>query len=182
MVKRWIAAGITLLACLMVVGCGVPEVEHSFEAAEYVNEEHSFSVKYPKSWEEMTPEHEATVFQAAGVFLVAGGAWPTPGVGITVADIEEGVSAVDALITGLKELGHTDFEVVSESETTTADGTAAGLIVLTYTSRDGYRVDALGLYVEKDGKYIAVFVWTANELEPFSEEQMSEVAHTLRFE
>ncbi len=176
MVKRWIAVGVTLLACLMVVGCGVAEVELSFEAAEYVNEEYGFSVKYPESWEEVTPAHEMLVFQAAGP------GYKVPGVAIGVIDIEEGVSFVDAYITGLKEIGHTDFEVVSESETALADGTAAELVAFTYTHRDGHLMDALALGVEKDGKYICVFVYTIDAFEPFSEEQMSEIAHTLRFE
>lgn len=147
------------------------------ESAEYVNEEYGFSVKYPSAWAENPDmERRNTVYNASET------PYNIPGVSIGVNDIEEGVSFADELVADLEEGGSTEIEVVSERESTLADGTPASIVILQYTSADDYLIDALVLGVEKDGKRIYVLVYTVNIYAPFSEEQMSEVAHTLTFE
>lgn len=148
----------------------------SFRATEYVNEEYGFSVKYPDSWEEITPKGEDTVFQ------VAGAPFDIPGMSIGILDIEEGVSFADVLAAIHEEDGDTDWEVKSEAASTTADGSPAIYIVGYYFSATGYDIDCAYLGAQKDGKWVIVMVYTVNEHAPFSKEKMSEVAHTLTFQ
>ncbi len=147
------------------------EGELSFEAAEYANAEHGFSVKYPADWAE-----KETV--GSQVFIAAAAAK----VPVITVSVGERAAFADALTAALEESGNSDIEIGSESETTLADGTPATQVKVTFTVAAGYPADAFSLGVQKDGKWVLVTVTTVSMLVPYDEAQFSEIAHTLQFE
>ncbi len=154
-------------------------VELTFDPAEYVNEEYGFSVKHLSGWF-IEPEEPV---EAPTVYWRADPTYGTiPAISVSVRDVEEGLSIADVIAADREEAGDTDWELKSETESTTADGSPATYIVGYFFSATGYDIDCAFLGVEKDGKLIIVMVYTVNAFKPFSEEQMSEVVHTLTFQ
>ncbi len=144
--------------------------EVSFEAAEYVNADYGFSVRYPAEWAEQEATG-TTVFYAAAPAMV-------PVLFICVA---EGATFADAVIAALNAMGAEGTTVKSESDTALADGTPATEAILK-TELKGYGADALSVGAEKDGKWVMVIVGTVELLAPFDEALFSEIGHTLQFE
>jgi branched-chain amino acid transport system substrate-binding protein len=140
----------------------------SFEAAEYTNAELGFSVKYPKDWKQTPSEHLLFVAQSGGL------------VPALFVDAREAATFADALNASLEAAGGSGFKVVSEGETTLADGTKASKAVIKVKlkglSGDGYAVG-----VKKGDKWITVMIGTASLLVRYDEAKFSEIAHTLQF-
>lgn len=153
-------------------------VELTFTPAEYVNEEYGFSVQYPSGW---STEPEEAV-EAPTVYWRGGPPYSIPAISVSVRDVEEGLSVADVIAADREEEGDSEWEVKSETASTTADGTEATYIVAYYWSATGYDIDCAFLCAEKDGKLIIVMVYTVSMYAPFSEAQMSEAVHTLTFQ
>lgn len=143
----------------------------SFEAAEYVNPEYGFSIKYPAAWVKGQPTG-ARVFSAAATARV-------PAITVSVG---EAASFADALKIGLAEAGGSNISVGSEAQTKLADGTEATTAKADWTVKAGYPGESLALGVQKGGKWIVVTITTVAMLVPYDEVKFSEIAHTLQFE
>ena len=141
----------------------------SFEAAEYVNTDYGFSVKYPKDWVQQSNEEPTTLCLAAAAKRV-------PAISISAQD---GATFAEALTTTLT-LAGSDIKIVTERPTTLADGTPATEAVVNWKTQNlGATTFALG--VQKDGKWIIVAVTTVSLLARYDETLFSEIAHTLQF-
>ena len=145
--------------------------EVSFEAAEYVNADYGFSVRYPADWAEQETTVETTVFYGAAPTMVP----------VLFVCVAEGATFADAVIAALTAMGAEGTTVESESETALADGTPATEAILK-TKLKGYGASALSVGAEKDGKWVMVIVGTVELLAPFDEALFSEIGHTLQFE
>lgn len=141
----------------------------TFEAAEYVNTDYGFSVKYPKDWVQQ-PNTEPTI-----VFLVS----PAKKVPALSISIQDEATFNEALTAGLALQG-SDINITTERSTTLADGTPASEAVVKWKAR-GLSADTFALGVQKDGKWIIVAVTTASLLAKYDEALFSEIVHTLQF-
>jgi hypothetical protein len=141
----------------------------TFEAAEYVNTDYGFSVKYPKDWKEQTSTEPTTLFLAAATKRV-------PAVSISVQD---SATFAEALTTTLMAEG-SGINITTERATTLADGTPATEAVVKWKAQ-GLSADTFALGVQKSGKWIVVAVTTASLLAKYDETLFSEIAHTLQF-
>jgi len=142
----------------------------SFEAAEYVNTEHGFSIKYPSAWVKGQPS-EAQVFTAAA----------TAKVPVITVSIREAATFTDALKAGLEESGGSNISIGPEKQTKLADGTEATTTKADWTVKSGYPGETFALGVQKGGKWIVATVTTVALLVPYDEAKFSEIAHTLKF-
>jgi hypothetical protein len=140
----------------------------SFEAAEYTNAELGFSVKYPKDWKQ--DKSETLLFYAASPSMVP----------VIFVDAEEAATFAEALKKSLEGAGGSGFKVVSEKETTLADGTKATAAAIEVTLR-GFGAKGFALGAKKDAKWILVTVGTVEMLAKYDEAKFSEIAHTLQF-
>lgn len=140
----------------------------SFEAAEYVNTEYGFSLKYPKEWLQKPSEEPTTVFYAAAEKRV-------PALTISVLD---GASFAEALTATLS-LAGSDINIVTEKETTLANGKKASEAVVKWKTQ-GFVADTFALGVKKGDKWIIVAISTVSLLAKYNEALFSEVAHTLQ--
>jgi len=140
----------------------------TFEAAEYTNAELGFSVKYPKDWAKQPPD--TLLFYAASPAQVP----------VLFVDAEEAATFAEALKKSLEGAGGSGFKVVSEKETTLADGTKATAAAIEVTLR-GFGAKAFALGTQKDNKWILVTVGTVELLAPYNEAKFSEIVHTLQF-
>lgn len=141
----------------------------SFKAAEYVNTEYGFSVKYPEEWGEQPSEEPTTVFYCASEKRV-------PALSISVQD---GATFSEALTSTLT-LAGSDIKIVTERTTTLADGTPASEAVVKWKVQN-FGADTFALGVQKDTKWIIVAVTTVSLLSKYNETLFSEIAHTLQF-
>jgi len=166
--------GLTLPAC--TCGEAAPPTEEtapgelSFTPTEYTNAEYGFSIKYPDDWGEVETE-EGFLFHADA------GGLGVPLVIIAAADSATFEAALNAV------WGDSDIEIISQSETTLADGTPAIEAVVTVTL-EGYGGDAFILGAQKDGTWIIVTVATVTLGAlgaPYDEALFPEIAHTLQF-
>jgi hypothetical protein len=142
----------------------------SFEAAEYTNVDLGFSVKYPKDWKETPGQKAPIVFYGAAVAQVP----------VLVVSVVEAATFADALNAGLGAAGGTDLKIVSERETSLADGTKASKAVIKVTVK-GFPAEGFAVGAKKDGKWVTVTVATVAMLVPYDEAKFSEIAHTLQF-
>ncbi len=146
----------------------------SFEAAQYVNTEYGFSVKYPKDWKEVSGEG----WPEAAFYAAAPGQVPILGVG--VQDVEDEAATFADVLTALSEAaGESGIEIVSEVKTTLADGTPAAGAVVKWTVQ-GFPGDTFVLGAIKDNRWVIVTVTTISLLAPYDEALFSEIAHTLQ--
>jgi hypothetical protein len=141
----------------------------SFEAAEYVNTDYGFSVKYPKEWQQQSSEEPTTLCLAAAAKRV-------PTLSISVQDSATFAEALTATLT----LEGSDIKIDTEQATTLADGTPATEAVVKWKAR-GLSADTFALGVQKDGKWIIVAVTTVPLLAKYNEALFSEIVHTLQF-
>ena len=141
----------------------------SFEAAEYVNADYGFSVKYPKEWLQQPNEEPTTVFYAASAKRV-------PALSIYVLD---GATFKEALTAALSSSG-SDIRIVTERATTLADGTPASEGVVKWKV-EGFGANTFALGVQKGDKWIIVAITTVSLLAKYDEAKFSEIAHTLEF-
>ncbi len=141
----------------------------SFEAAEYINDEHGFSVKYPAAWVKGQPS-------GAQVFIAAA----TARVPVLTVSVREAANFTAALKAGLEESGGLDIRIGTEKKTKLADGTEASVAKVDWTVR-GYPGETFALGVLKDNKWIVVTVTTVALLVPYDEAKFSEIAHSLKF-
>jgi hypothetical protein len=141
----------------------------TFEAAEYVNTDYGFSVKYPKDWAQQTSTEPSTLFLAATAKRV-------PTISISVQDSATFAEALTATLM----LAGSDVKIVTERPTTLADGTPATEAVVKWKAQ-GLGADTFALGVQKDGKWIIVAVTTASLLAKYDETLFSEIVHTLQF-
>jgi len=143
----------------------------SFEAAEYVNADPGFSVKYPKEWVEQ-PATGVTVFYAAAPAQV-------PNIFISVV---EGAAFADALNAAISGAGGAEVKIKTESETKLADGTKAYQAVYKFKHPAApMALDAFSLGAVKADKWVVVTVATVGLLAKYDEAKFSEIAHTLKF-
>ena len=141
----------------------------TFEAAEYVNTDYGFSVKYPKDWVQQTSTEPSTLLLAAAAKRV-------PAISISV----QGSPTFAEALTATLMLAGSDIKIVTERPTTLADGTPASEAVVNWKTQNlGANTFALG--VQKDGKWIVVAVTTVSLLAKYNEALFSEIAHTLQF-
>jgi hypothetical protein len=141
----------------------------SFEAAEYVNADYGFSVKYPKDWVQQTSTEPSTLFLAAAAKRV-------PAISISVQDSATFAEALTATLT----LAGSNIKIDTERPTTLADGTPATEAVVNWKTQNlGATTFALG--VQKGGKWIIVAVTTVSLLAKYDETLFSEITHTLQF-
>ncbi|MBM4447123.1 MAG: DUF1254 domain-containing protein [Chloroflexi bacterium] len=141
----------------------------SFEAAEYVNTEHSFSIKYPAAWVKGQPVG-AQVFTAAA----------TARVPVITVSIREAATFTGALKAGLEESGGSNINIGPEKQTKLADGTEATTAKADWTVKSGYPGETFALGVQKGSKWIVVTITTVAMLVPYDEAKFSEIAHTLQ--
>jgi hypothetical protein len=163
--------GITLPACQKTTETATPPSAGgalTFEAAEYVNTDFGFSVKYPKEWMQQ-PNTPGIIFLAS----------PTKRVPVVGVAIQDGATFSDALTTNMLMSG-TDINITSQSPTTLADGTPASQAVVKWKAQK-LGADTLALGVQKDGKWIIVSVTTVSLLAKYDEALFSEIVHTLQF-
>jgi len=146
------------------------EGELPFEAAEYVNADYDFSIKYPSDWAPREVQEPTVLYAAASAQVPV----------ITVSIVETAAFA-DAVTAALEASG-SDIEIVSKSETTLADGAPATEAKIGWKLDAGFPGDTFVLGVQKDGKWVLVAVTTVSMLVPYDEAQFSEIAHTLQFE
>jgi len=140
----------------------------SFEAAEYTNAELGFSVKYPKDWAKQPSD--VLLFYAASPAQVP----------VLFVDAEEGATFAETLKNSLEAAGGSGFKVVSEKETTLADGTKATEAAIEVTLR-GFGAKGFALGAKKDTKWVLVTVGTVELLAKYDEAKFSEIVHTLQF-
>jgi len=140
----------------------------SFEAAEYTNAELGFSVKYPKDWAKQPSD--VLLFYAASPAQVP----------VLFVDAKEGATFADALKASLEAAGGSGFKVVSEKETTLADGTKATEAAIEVSLR-GFGAKGFALGAKKDNKWVLVTVGTVELLAKYDEAKFSEIVHTLQF-
>jgi len=141
----------------------------SFEAAEYVNTDYGFSVKYPKEWVQQPSEEPTTVFYAASEKRV-------PALSISVLD---GATFAEALTATLS-LAGSDIKIVTERPSTLADGTPISEAVVKWKVQN-FGADTFALGVKKGDKWIIIAITTVSLLAKYDEALFSEVAHTLQF-
>ena len=141
----------------------------TFEAAEYVNTDYGFSVKYPKDWVQQTSTEPSTLLLAAAAKRV-------PAISISVQDSATFAEALTATLA----LAGSDIKIVTERSTTLADGTPATEAVVKWKTQN-LGADTFALGVQKDGKWIIVAVTTVSLLAKYDEALFSEIAHTLQF-
>ena len=141
----------------------------SFAAAEYVNTDYGFSVKYPEEWLQEETEEPTTVFYAAAEKRV-------PALSISVMD---GATFAEALTANLS-LAGSDVKIVTERSSTLADGTPVSEAVVKWKVQN-FGADTFALGVQKEGKWIIVAITTVSLLSKYDEALFSEVAHTLQF-
>jgi uncharacterized membrane protein len=142
----------------------------SFEAAEYVNAEYGFSIKYPSAWPKGQPVGAQVLTAAA-----------TARVPVITVSVREAATFSAALKAGLEESGGSNINIGSEKQTKLADGTAATTAKVDWTVKAGYPGETFALGVQKGGKWIGVTVTTVALLVPYDEAKFSEIAHTLQF-
>lgn len=147
------------------------KVALSFDAAEYVNAENGFSIKYPKEWKPGTATGRQ-VFMAAASARV-----PTMSVSVVTGD----PSMRDALNYGLNALGFTEISIGTESQVSLSDGTLATKSKLSFKLPQGYAAEALALGAHKDGKLFLVVITTVSLAAPYDEAKFSEIARSLEF-
>jgi hypothetical protein len=166
--------GLTLPACTCQNTTENPPTQQpggalTFEAAEYVDTDYGFSVKYPKDWAQQTSTDPTTLFLAAASKRV-------PAISISVQDSATFAEALTATLA----LAGSDIKIVTEMPATLADGTPATEAVVNWKAQNlGATTFALG--VQKDGKWIIVAVTTVSLLSKYNETLFSEIAHTLQF-
>jgi hypothetical protein len=166
-----IVLGLTLPACQKTTETAAPPAAGgalTFEAAEYVNTDYGFSVKYPKDW--------TTQPNTPGIVFLAAPAKRVPTVSVAIQD---GATFADALTANMLLLG-SDINITSQSPTTLADGTPAFQAVVKWKTQK-LSADTLALGVQKDGKWIIVSVTTVSLLAKYDEALFSEIVHTLQF-
>lgn len=104
-------------------------------------------------------------------------------VAVVAIHVEEELTFVDALTTALVgKYGDSRLEIVSQSQTTLADGTRATEAVLTWMIPQGYPADSFALGVRKDDKWVLVTITTVTLPVPYDEALFPEIAHTLQLE
>src|SRR4030042_5452437 len=96
----------------------------SFKAAEYVNTEYGFSVKYPEEWGEQPSEEPTTVFYCASEKRVRA---------LSIS-VQDGATFSEALTSTLT-LAGSDIKIVTERTTTLADGTPASEAVVKWEGK-----------------------------------------------
>jgi hypothetical protein len=165
--------GLTLPACTRQQPTPpVPEQQGdiglSFEATEYMNTEYGFSVKYPKEWLQQPSEEPTTVFYAASEKRV-------PALAISVMD---GATFAQALTAALS-LAGSDINIVTEGVSTLEDGTPATEAMVKWKVQN-FGAETFALGVQKDGKWLMVYITTVPLLAKYNEALFSEVAHTLQ--
>ena len=150
--------------------------ELSFEAAEYVNTDYGFSVKYPKDWKELSGEGwpEALFY--------AGAPSQVPVLGVAVQDVDDEAATFADVLTALSQAtGDSRIEIVSETETTLADGTPAAEAVVKWAVQ-GFPGDTFALGAVKDDRWVIVTITTVSLLAPYNEALFAEIAHTLQLD
>ena len=141
----------------------------SFEAAEYVNTDVGFAVKYPEEWLPQPIEDQTTVFYVAAAKRV-------PALSIYVLD---GATFEEAVTAALSSSG-SNIRIVTERATTLVDGTPALEAVIKWKT-EGFGVDTFALGVKKGEKWVIVAITTMFLQAKFDEAKFSEIAHTLEF-
>jgi hypothetical protein len=141
----------------------------SFEAAEYNNAELGFTMKYPKEWLQQPIEESTTVFHVAAAKRV-------PALSIYVLDGATFAEAVTAALSG----SGSNIKIVTERETTLADGTPASEAVIKWTA-EGVGVNTFALGVKKDEKWVIIAITTMSLMAKFDEAKFSEIVHTMEF-
>lgn len=144
--------------------------ELSFAADEYVNEEYGFSVKYPSAW---TVDYS----DETGLWAYTG-PYDIPGMTATFVDVGE----ADTL-KALFELDETITEVtiVSETATTTPDGTEAIEVEYNYMVASG-QIDNWCVVVKTDEKWIYSRAYTLQMYGPIEVDMAWEIARSLTFQ
>jgi uncharacterized membrane protein len=142
----------------------------SFEAAEYVNSEYGFSIKYPADWAQGQPVG-AQVFTAAASAKVP----------VITVSVREAATFTDSFKAGLEESGGSNISIGPEQQTKLADGTEAMIAKADWTVKAGYPGETFALGVQKDGRWVVAAVTTVALLVPYDEAKFSEIANTLQF-
>jgi hypothetical protein len=173
---------VPLIAVLLIVGLTLPACTSqkpaettpttggalSFVAAEYVNTDYGFSVKYPKDWvqQQNTP----------GIVFLASPAKRVPALSVA---IQSEATFADALKANMA-LNGSDINITTQRSTTLADGTPAFEAVVKWKTQ-GLGANTFALGVQKDGNWIIVAITTVSLLAKYDETLFSEIVHTLQF-
>lgn len=154
----------------------VAEVELTFEAATYTNEEDGFSVRYPAHW--VAAEEISEEDAAAGLVFSAAASTAVPAVRVTVGDYEEGQTLAGIII---DITGDADATVEADyGEVTLPGGITAQAVWVAWIGM-GYPLDSYIIGVVKDGKWYIVNVFTCFLLIAYDEASQGEIAQTIRF-
>lgn len=157
-------------------------VDSPGEAKEYFNEEHGLSIEYPYYYVEVQPAEPDCVFEA---YSTARAPIRAPRVAICIEDVNEGTTFAD-----LRELTETDFEafgamdieVISERETTLADGTTpAHELILEWSMADAPRLKTLLLSALKADKWVSIGLTDSADYWSEMEAEILEIAYSLHF-
>lgn len=165
----------------------VIQVEASFEAATYINEEYGFSVKYPSRWTEgavassgFPPSQEQGAVFAAGT-----GSFGVPRITVCVKDTAEAATWEEAIVAATPD---PDMHIILSVDGTTVDGTFAHEARVRYTyytsdsrySRTSYETNGWTICAQTDGKWVIVMVLTAGGY-PVGTDLAWEIVRTLQF-
>ena len=145
---------------------------------EYVNEDYSFSVNYPKYWVER-PDLVRTPMHVAGFGITD----YIPGVVICRFDATEPITA-DWITQSFQDLGNQQFKLTSDPEAITLpDGTPATVYEASYVSATGYKILSYQVDADKGSNRIRLILFTIEQFAPYAdnEDLFLQVAHTLRF-
>ena len=155
----------------------VAEVELTFEATTYTNEEYGFSVRYPAHW--VAAEEISEEDAAAGLVFSAAASASVPSFRVTVGDYEEGQTLAGIII---DITGDADSTLEADyGEVTLPGGITAQAIWVAWIGM-GYPLDSYIIGVVKDGKWFIVNVFTCFLLIPYDEASQGEIAQTIRFD
>ena len=153
----------------------------AFEVKEYVNEKYGFSIKYYKHYVEKEPIEPECVFKAVSS---ARPPIPLPEVDVFVEDIEEGTAFADLrefTRADFETFGGRDIEVVSEKETTLADGTPAHELVFEWSMAGSPRLKTFILSVIKEDQWFSIVLTNMADYWSETEAELKKVAYSLQF-
>ena len=160
----------------------VIEVETSFEAATYTNEEYGFSVKYPSSWTEDAVAGSAPPSKEQGAVFAAGTSpYGLPRITVCVKDTAEAATWEEAVIAATPD---PDMQIILSVDGTTVDGTFAheAYVRYTYYATDtSYETDGWTICAQTDGKWVIVMVLTIAGF-PVNVDLAWEIVRTLQAE
>ena len=151
----------------------------SFEATKYINKKYNVSVSYPKHWLDDPTKTQFDLFKVHArpglpvLSLASWDIWGNP-------SLEESVMGH---VNWFKDNDHTNVDVISQLETTLADGTTPAYeIIIDFTNQDGWHGRNLYLQYYMDYKCFAAIATDGQDWYADYEPILREIVYSLQFE